>query len=47
MEWRRVAHLYAVDGGALFVYNDGINVTTKDNGNGGFVFPLSRFAQIN
>ena len=26
------------------VYNDGINVATEDNGDGGFVFPLSRFA---
>lgn len=40
-------HLYAINGGPLFVHNDGINVTAKDDGDGGFVFPLSRFAQIN
>jgi hypothetical protein len=43
MKWQRKAHLYAVDGGPLFVYNNGINITTEDNGNGSFVFPLSRF----
>jgi hypothetical protein len=47
MERRRVAHLYTVDGGPLFVYHNGIDVTAEDNGDGGFVFPLSRFAQIN
>lgn len=46
MKWRREAHLYAVDGSPLLVYNDGINITTEDNRDSGFVFPLSRFAQI-
>jgi hypothetical protein len=41
-----MTHLYAVDGRPLFVYNDGIDVTAEDNGDGGLVFPLSRFAQI-
>jgi hypothetical protein len=43
MKWRRDAHLYAVDGSPLLVYNDGINITTEDNRDCGFVFPLSRF----
>lgn len=43
-EMTQGAHLYAVDSSPLFVYNDGINITTEDNGDGGFVFPLSRFA---
>jgi hypothetical protein len=45
MKRRSVAHLYAVDG-PFFVYNDSIDVTAEDNGDGGLVFPLSRFAQI-
>jgi hypothetical protein len=44
MKWRREAHLYAVDGSPLLVYKDGINITTEDNRDGGFVFPLSRLA---
>jgi hypothetical protein len=44
MKWRREAHLYAVDGSPLFVHNDSIDITTEDNGYGGFIFPLSRFA---
>ncbi len=44
MKWLRKAHLYAVDGSPLFVYNDGINITTEYNRNGDFIFPLSRFA---
>lgn len=44
MKWQREAHLYTVDTSPLFVYNNGINITTKYNGNSGFVFPLSRLA---
>ena len=44
MKWRKEAYLYTVDGSALFIYNDGINIATEVNGDGGFVFPLSRFA---
>jgi hypothetical protein len=47
MKFKRVAHLYAVDGGPLLVDNDGIDITTKDNGDSGFILPLSGLAQIN
>ena len=43
----KVAHLYAVNGGPLLVNDDGVDITTKDNRDGGFVLPLSRFTQIN
>jgi hypothetical protein len=42
-----LAHLYAVDGGPLFVNNDSVDITAKDNRDGGFVLPLSGLAQIN
>lgn len=42
-----VAHLYAVDGGPLLVDNDGIDITAKDNRDGGFVLPLGGLAKIN
>jgi hypothetical protein len=47
MKFNGVAHLYAVDGGPLLVNNDSIDITTKDNGDSGFVLPLSGLAQIN
>jgi hypothetical protein len=42
-----LAHLYAVDGGPLIVDNDGIDITAKDNRDGGFILPLSGLTQIN
>ncbi len=45
-EGEGITDLDAVDCGPLFIYDDGIDVTAKDDRDGGLVLALSRLAQV-